>query len=188
MSISRRQFLIGTSSGLILPKAVELFVGYLDKWEKPLLIKPPEIKTKLYAIDWTGEGSYQLQLDVLEDEVPSFIGVTVEEFADLYMGGFDPDMYYWGVYELEADDEINDDFAADYWMEHHSASEKAFEYLYEIDLDLDSDTDSSNGWIEFTDGPCPGNDSRFVQVDQLGLSLLQEKLNLKNYNTQVIIG
>ena len=189
MSISRRQFLIGTASGLILPKTLDLFVSYLEEHGEPILIKPDNVETTLYAIDWVGEGNYQLQLDVLEDVIPDFTHMTIREFSELYMGEFEPDLYIWHKLELKAEDRINEDFASDYWLQHNSSTAQAYDFLYGIDLDLDADSEVEwpTGWIEFTEGLRPGDESRIVEVDELGLSLLQEKLNQWNYSTQIVV-
>ena len=74
------------------------------------------------------------------------------------------------------------------WPYQYSADAQAFYYLSSLDLGLLRDSnEAESGYIDFVEGPCPGNDSRFVCADGLGLSLLQERLIAGGYDTWVRI-
>ena len=64
----------------------------------------------------------------------------------------------------------------------------AFYFLSSLDLGLLRDsTETESGYIDFVEGPCPGNDSRFVCADGLGVSLLQQRLTEYRHNIGVVI-
>ena len=90
-------------------------------------------------------------------------------------------------YEQEATDYIDEYFAAEYWMRAHSASARAYSYLYCIQFDLEDTQAKGEGWIDFVDGPSPGNDSRWVEADALGVSVLQSILNQQGDPVQIHI-
>ena len=65
---------------------------------------------------------------------------------------------------------------------------KAFELLRYLDLGgLSEHKHRGEGWIHFVDGPCPGNSSRWVNIDRLGTSVLQHKLNELGLPVQVAL-
>jgi hypothetical protein len=43
----------------------------------------------------------------------------------------------------------------------------------------------AKGYVDFVWGVSPGNDSKFVNADLLGGSILQERLNERGYNVMV---
>ena len=65
----------------------------------------------------------------------------------------------------------------------------AWDYLCELDLGPQfGKHQGALGEIRFIDGPCPGNDSRWVEVDDLiSISLLQNRLNELGENTSLEI-
>ena len=130
----------------------------------------------LYAVDYTGDGIYQLSLNMRHDYHPDF-HMTCREFADRFVGGC-KNTSSWYFAEQSPDDFIAYDWAFEYWLRHNSGSAQAYHFLSEIDLKLGKQVDSTQqGWITFVDGPCPGNDSLFVEVDSWGLCLLTEELD-----------
>ena len=186
--ITRRKFVIGLGIGAIAPQKLVALTNHLDQFSGPLLERVDEAVTKIFAIDWGGDGIYQLQLDTAEDEIPSFEFMTVREFADQYMGGYEYEKQDFDDSEQEATDYVNEYFAVEHWLREHSASARAYSYLYSIQFELeDSDTDEA-GWIDFVDGPYPGNDSRWVEADALGLSMIQSILNRQGYAAEILMG
>jgi hypothetical protein len=67
----------------------------------------------------------------------------------------------------------------DTWIARGEAPDAlAYAYLEPLDIGPEPGAGSVVGRIDFVNGPCPGNDSRFVSVpDLLSLSLLQKRLN-----------
>ena len=148
----------------------------------PLLTHPIQQEVKsaerdvLYAMDYTGDGVYQLSLNMKHDYHPDF-HMTCREFADRFMDGWAA-ASAWCFEELSPNDSIDYDWAFEYWLRHNSGSAQAYHFLSSIDLELGKQVDSTEqGWIAFVDGPCPGNDSLFVEVDSWGLYLLTEELD-----------
>ena len=52
MSISRRQFILGTAAGLILPSYYERVFSYFENHGEPLLEIPKQARIDLYAHTW----------------------------------------------------------------------------------------------------------------------------------------
>ena len=68
-------------------------------------------------------------------------------------------------------------FGDDYWPYHRSPDALAYDYLDNLCLGwFDRGSEVNEGYLDFVWGPCPGNDSKFVDVDLLGASILQERL------------
>ena len=61
--ITRRKFVIGLGIGAIAPQKLVALTNHLDQFSGPLLERVDEAVTKIFAIDWGGDGIYQLQLD-----------------------------------------------------------------------------------------------------------------------------
>ena len=184
--ITRRKFVVGLGIGGIAPQKLMAFTHHLGQFSEPLIETPQESEIKIFAIDWGGDGIYQLQLDTAEDDMPSFDFMTVREFADQFMSGYENEKQDFDDDEQEAEDYINEYFAAEYWLREHSASARAYNYLYPVQFEVE-DSDDDAGWIDFVDGPCPGNDSRWVEADALGLSIIQSILNRQGHAAEVLI-
>ena len=80
MSFTRREFLLGTGAGLLLPKTYDFFANFLAKNGEPLLEKPTDFTQTIYCSDIFGEGGLRLLLDTPEYEIPDFSSFTYEEF------------------------------------------------------------------------------------------------------------
>jgi len=75
------------------------------------------------------------------------------------------------------DRRIGEWVAYDYWPYHRSPDALAYDYLDNLCLGwFDRGSEVNEGYLDFVWGPCPGNDSKFVDVDLLGASILQERL------------
>jgi hypothetical protein len=181
MTITRRRFL--TSLGAT---ATSISLSPLLTYSTPHEPEPTEPDV-LYAMDYTGDGVYQLSLNMRHDYHPDF-HMTCLEFADRFMAGWKKtSSRYFG--ENSPDDFIDYDWAFEYWLRHNSGSAQAYHFLSGIDLKLGKQVDSTErGWITFVDGPCPGNDSLFVEVDRLGVEMLENELSRNGYHVSVIIG
>ena len=82
MSISRRQFIVGTAAGLILPSYYDKALAYLENHGEPLIEVPRSSEIELIAIDW-GVGGLELNWGDPHTEPPE---MTVREFAIRYFG------------------------------------------------------------------------------------------------------
>ena len=107
----------------------------------------------LYAMDYTGDGVYQLSLNMKHDYHPDF-HMTCREFANRFMDGWAA-ASNWCFEELSPDDSIDYDWAFEYWLRHNSGSAQAYHFLSGTDLRLGKRVDTTEqGWITFVDGPC----------------------------------
>ena len=181
MTITRRCFLTGLGAA-----ATTISLSPLLTYSTQQEVKPAE-RDVLYAMDYTGDGVYQLSLNMKHEYHPDF-HITCREFADRFMDGWAA-ASDWCFEELSPDDSIDYDWAFEYWLRHNSGSAEAYRFLSDIDLKLGKQVDSTEqGWITFVDGPCPGNDSLFVEVDSCGLSLLTEELDNLNQPVSIAFG
>ena len=190
MSVTRREFLLGTGAGLLLPKTYDFFANFLAKNGEPFLEKPSSCTQTIYCSDIFGEGGLRLLLDTPEYEIPDFSSFTYEEFFREFFPDWLSEPDFWETrkdwYPREA--YIDEWTAFDLWVRRHSPDVKAFELLEWVDLgETRSSRDGVDGWIDFTDGVHPGNDSRFTDVDQLGASILQHRLNELNMGIEVAL-
>ena len=181
MTITRRRFIAGLGA-----TAASISLSPLLTYSTQQEVRPPE-RDVLYAMDYTGGGVYQLSLNMKHDYHPDF-HMTCLEFADRFMDGWAV-ASGWYLEELSPDDSIDYDWVFEYWLRHNSGSAQAYHFLSDIDLKLGKQVDSTEqGWITFVDWPCPGNDSLFVEVDELGLALLKAELQAKGHTLDFAFG
>jgi hypothetical protein len=90
MSITRRQFLLGTTAGLILPSFYEKAYSFFENHGEPLLVAPRQPGEILYACsdlyrcsDFAEEG-FRLKLGDPEAEPPE---MTIREFCEAFGEG-----------------------------------------------------------------------------------------------------
>ena len=76
MSVSRRQFILGTAAGLILPSYYDKIFTYFENTGEALIEVPKKVGIELIAIDWTGDG-YDLNLGDPHQEPPE---MTLREY------------------------------------------------------------------------------------------------------------
>ena len=186
MSISRRQFIVGTAAGLILPSYYDKVFTFFENHGEPLLEMPQQPGRTLYAATW-GEG-FEFLLDGLEFEAP--IPMTRREFARRYFGG---EQEYIVAQDYDPDyvdlDEFENEYCVDAaWTRNDSPSAKAFRLLRSLNLGPDFNCEEAVGHLDFIDGPCPGNDYLGVQTeDAISVSLLQKRLNDLNTGIRVSV-
>jgi len=179
--ITRRTFLKASTSaaaGLILPSWLVKAENYINIEEKPFLEFPDVPETVIYAV---GDGAdYYLSLGKPLDNAP------LMTWRELFHTWYSCDSFedYFGTDDPEVLKNYNlDDFASewevwDYWVAQGSEYARAHDFLKAYNLGFDFRDEDGIGEIEFVEGPCPGNDSKFVTVpDHLSLSLLQKRLN-----------
>ena len=175
MSTSRRNFLIGLGAGLILPRKFEQVAKHVIQTKEPLLQVLSRPLHTLYARDWGGNGAHSLHLDFVEEDMPDFSKLSWKRYFELFYPdaeGFDGDL---GAV-------VDPIFAENHWMMNHTSNAKAFKLLEPLKsgLGLDARYSADKGWVDFTDGTNLMADYRGVDVDLLGMSLLQEQLNALN--------
>ena len=136
MSFTRREFLLGTGAGLLLPKTYDFFANFLAQNGEPFLEKPTDCKQVIYCSDIFGEGGLRLLLDTPEYEIPDFSSLTYEEFFQEF---FPDRLLEPGFWETKGDwyprEAYIDEWTAfEMWVERHSPDVKAFELLEWVDL------------------------------------------------------
>ena len=125
MSVTRRQFLLGTASGLILPTFYEKAYGYFENHGEPLLITPKQPEEILYASKNFAAEGYQLNLGNPEEQP---LQMTIREFCMTYGQG-DPEKWWREEWIDVKDDEPIDMEAEmdlwpviDWWSLRHSSN------------------------------------------------------------------
>ena len=177
MSFSRREFLLGFGAGLLLPKTWDFYADYLARTGEPYLAASCDAAHTLYVKDCEDPEGLRLILNYPDHDssVPDFSRMTKRQFTSHYLPGRTEE-------ELAYEDDLNEIvphwFAFEHWVSAHSPDIKAYELLKPLDLGgLSERQDRDKGWIHFVNGPCPGNSSRWVNIDPPGASVLQHKLN-----------
>jgi hypothetical protein len=200
--IDRRTFLRALGSSLFVPKSIEFLRAFLEAESQPFIqdIAASHLKLpNIYLSDVSGDGNFRLMLATPSHEPPSF-QMTYREYAEEYLHGWEDlseslnsacegefhDDGSPNVDWIDPDSTVDRNWAFDNWWPDNSPDAKAFDLLDSFDLGLPIfRPNAQEGWIEFTNGPCPGNDSRFVDVDGLGASLLQQRLIERGYHLQL---
>jgi hypothetical protein len=180
--IDRRSFIAAVVSGAFTLRHINVLRAFIENHGEPLLERPRKATDVLYLSTDFEPGEFRIHLGKPNDS-PSFANMTNREYIDEFMGGWSD---AWLDDDLAPDEPVCEWWAFENWYPTHSSDAQAFEFLQSIDLDLPERRGrEGDGWIEFTDGPCPGNDSRFVDVDALGASLLQQRLNALNQGVRI---
>ena len=192
MSITRRQFLLGTTAGLILPSFYERAYSFFENHGEPLLIVPKRAEGTLYACaDFAEPPQLQLHLGHPEQGPPD---MTIREFC-LQYGDGDPESWWrehW-LYEDHSDpidmEGLMDPWSVlDWWGRRDSPTALAYRYLESLDLGTDFNGPNPVGGLDFIDGACPGNDYLGVEaLDPVSVSLLQQRLNELGSGIKVVI-
>ncbi len=185
MSISRRQFILGTAAGLILPSYFDRAFSYFENTGEALLEVPRNTQIELIASFDLGD-EYELNLGDPYQEPPE---MTVREYACRYYAG-EEDYLNW-IEEDDVDLDAKMDFwdIIDTWARHDSPNARAYRLLENLDLGPELCGENAVGEINFIDGPCPGNDYLGVHAPtQLDLSLLQARLNGLNTGIRLSVG
>ena len=187
MSFSRREFLLGFGAGLLLPKTWNFYADYLARTGEPYLAASGATAHTLYVKNCEDAEGLRLILDYPDHDssVPDFSHMTKRQFIARYLPGWTEEEL---AYEDDLDEIVPHWFAFEHWVSAHSPDLKAYELLKPLDLGrLSKCEDRGEGWIHFVNGPCPGNSSRWVNIDPLGTSVLQHKLNELGLPVQVAL-
>ena len=175
MSISRRQFILGTAAGLILPSYYDKVLAYWENHGEALIEVPKKTEIELLAVDRGGDG-LELNWGDPWEEPPE---MTVREYARRYFGD---EEYFIELREEDPDIDLDAPMdwwnVVDSWSYIDSPNAKAYRLLEDLDLGPNLVGKDAVGEILFIDGPCPGNDYLGVEAPSLvDLSLLQKRLN-----------
>ena len=186
MSISRRQFILGTASGLILPAYYDKVLAFIENHGEPLIEIPKQASLDLYAVSQGPGDGYELNAGVPWAEPPP---MTVREFAVEHCGGEEAFREEWrDGEEVDFDDFMDPEFTVEYWGRSKSPNAQAFYLLDGLDLGPDLEGANAVGEIRFIDGACPGNDYLGVRAtDQVSVSLLQKRLNELDTGIRIVL-
>jgi hypothetical protein len=189
MSITRRQFLLGTSAGLILPSYFDKAQNYFANRGEPLLIAPKRTVETLYADMNRYDGSFSLNLgdDV---QLPS---MTIAEFAEWQCGSREEYLWDWcgedpdevGIDSIDWDEETDPVLIAECWPTDDIPCVKAYNLLSELDLGPQLEGAQAVGELRFSGGSPGGNVSGVYATDAVTLTLLQHRLNELGENTRI---
>ena len=183
MSLTRREFLLGTGAGFVLPSFFDRAFAYFQNHGEPLLAAPKRPEHTLYANNETYDGGFELLLDEVEPEIPD---ITLREYALNCYSSLEE--YVGEIYAVEPEeadislldwDELVDSESAigmlgRYWF----PSGAAYGYLEHLDLGQDLNGLGTAGGLDFIDGASPGNDYLGVHARcPVSLSLLQHRLS-----------
>lgn len=180
---TRRTFLKGLGAGLILPTTWDMFSSHLENYGEPLLRRPQRVDDVLYLFHCGDD--YRIALNKIDEEMPD-PDMSIKEYASK----FGDNKWHW---DCDPDYEDRDEnraigvwFVWDYWPYHCTSDARAYDFLDSLDLGwFDRGHDVNEGYVDFFWGVSPGNDSKFVNADLLGGSILQERLNERGYNVMV---
>jgi len=187
MSISRRQFLISTTSGgvgLILPSYYEKVFSFFENHGEPLLETPSRFNEDLYA---DLDSDYQLNIGMPATEYPE---LTWREMFRRYYGRL-PDTdeleIEFDITPADLDKPADIDTYLDSWCRSDSPNAQAFHLLESLDIGTELRRGDQVGGLVFYDGPMPGNDYLGVHAEcAVTLSLLQHRLNELNTGIRVL--
>ena len=189
MDFGRRQFLLGTAAGLVLPRYFDKVFSYVENYGEPLLELPRQPVETMYAVSERGTG-YELNLGDPWEEPPQ---MSIREFAR-YRAGDDWERWYredWCVdpdEPVDWDAEIHYDYVLDHYIRHDAPTALAYRYLENLDLGPQLQGATAVGEIRFIDGACPGNDYLGVDaIDDVSLSLLQNRLNELRTGIEIVV-
>ena len=186
MSISRRQFILGTASGLILPAYYDKVLAFIENHGEPLIEIPKQASLDLYAVSQGPGDGYELNAGVPWAEPPP---MTVREFALKHYDSEEAYRQYWcDGEEVDFDSYMDPEFVVESWGRSESPNAQAFYLLDGLDLGPDLEGANAVGEIRFIDGACPGNDYLGVRAtDQVSVSLLQKRLNELDTGIRIVL-
>ncbi len=193
MSINRREFLLGTVAGLVLPRFFDKVFSFVENHEEPLLWAPKSATIEMYAVqEWAADyGAYQLNIGDIHAEPPG--QMTVREFCTRFAQG-DPEQWWqegWNMGDEDApvpwDEMVGEQTVFDFWVAAESTSSRASRYIESIDLGPRLAGAESVGELRLEiGGPCSDLWS-YEAVDDVSLSLLQNRLNEINSGMKIVV-
>jgi hypothetical protein len=184
MSTTRRQFILGTAAGLILPSYYDKVFSYFENHGEPLIEIPKQVVEDLYAVDWGG-GIIDFHLGEIANGPPE--PMTLREYAKRYFCGEQGylDEYCEEREEVDFDEIAYESMVETTWTRNNNAAQ-AHRLLEKLDLGSDFDSDDAVGQLEFLDCPNMCSDYLGVQTeDPVSISLLQKRLNELNTGIRI---
>ena len=177
--MDRRQFLIraGAIAGqLLVPRFFDRALAFVENHDEPLLEIPRDAARHL-SVSWQEDGVYWITEGPMATEFPP--PITWREYCSEPFFDFDETVEGWELEPHQLDQPMDKWVWEEHWCRIHSPHGRAWDYLDELDLGpAFGKQPDAEGEIRFIDGPMPGNDSRWVEVDDfLSVSLLQNRLN-----------
>ena len=196
--MNRRQFLVGTAAGLVLPSCYDKARNFFANHGEPLLQLPERPSQTLYAVDLHGDrqSGFELLLNMPETEIPS---MTLGEFIKHRHNG-DAESYLYSSSEVDEDtidaqiaaldleQEMDPDKVQDYLPRSYWPEGQAYKYLHYLDLGPELEGARVGGELQFMDCTSTGNDYDYMGVhaaNAVTLTLLQQRLNVLNQNVQI---
>ena len=181
--MNRRQFLLTTAAGFILPSFFDKAFTFIEQFEEPLIIKPKDVTTELFV--YADGFNWQFNLGSPHEQPPE---MTYREFIKRY---WCDDIACWlDDWDKEPDTNLDEVMnfweMIDSWCRTDSPNAKAYRLLEKFDLGPNFNSPDALGELQFIDGPCPGNDYLGIHAeDYISISLLQERLNQLNSGIHV---
>jgi|GEM_PF-3730753 len=187
--ITRRQFLIGSAAGLILPNWILKAEHFLKNEGEPLIELPNKVNHVLTAFN---EGDdFLLYLDY--DPEPVMPELTWDQFIRRYnfTNGEPIEDYEYSLrlvgYQGNLKQIVDEQTVFDFWLETEGPSVKAYEMLETLDLD-ELFQKEGRGDLRFCHSFNPHDSTRHVIAnDEMTLSLLQKKMNILDMSVQIRI-
>ena len=182
--MNRRQFLLTTAAGFILPSFFDKAFTFIEQFGEPLIVKPIIVTTELFV--YNDSFNWQLNLgsphehppdmiyrDYLERYYPGGVEGYIEEYTeDELVYDLDEVMNFWDI--------------VDAWCRMDSPNAKAYRLLERLDLGPDFNSPDAIGEIQFMDSPCIGSNYLGAHAEDLiSVSLLQDRLNQLNTGIHV---
>ena len=184
MLSTRRQFIIGTATGLILPSFYDKVFTFFENTGEAYLERPMQATTDLFAAVDRGEG-FQLNLGNPYQEPPK---LTYREYARRYMDNDEEYLEELIDQRIDLDAEMEFYDFIDEWAYQDSPNAKAYRLLENLDLGRDFDGVHAVGQLQFYDCPTMYSDYFGVHAeDEVSLSLLQKRLNELNTGIRITV-
>jgi len=187
--ITRRQFLIGTAAGLILPDWLLKAEQYLRNEINPLLETPKITNDILTAVD---EGNrYKLYLNYEPDPHLSSTWRERIERYDLANGesfdDYDLTLALWG-YHSNLLEKLDNDTSLAIMLEGDGPAKKVYELLEKLNIgSVLTDGQHVGQLIPSHDMMSSNYEPIVFALDEITLSLLQKKLNDLNAGVSVVV-
>ena len=124
MSITRRQFLLGSATGFVLPSVFEKAYAYIENHGEPLLIPPRKPSETLYACGEFVVDGFRLNL-----------GDPERWWHEFWLGGEDTGPIDWHA-------RMSSRSVEEWWDIKYSPWARAYHYLGDIDLEAAYSGDS----------------------------------------------
>jgi len=191
MFIPRRGFLL-SSAGLITSSFVKDARAFIRRKAEPLLLTPRAASQTLYVMQPLDKFQAALGSRRVDPhgKPPTWLGYARRFYRNKQNEiELDRMCEEWFLDPSELDGPVKPEIFEDLWYRHDGPCAKAYTLLEGLDLGPDFDGKGRHvGLIEFNEGGHPGDDSRWVDIeDELSVSLLQARLIELNLPIKVVV-